>query len=197
MRRLLFLVLLATAGATGAQAAPDLTPVKCAWGNLTPQKQQALRNSVTIDNSRADAVYYKHNRPTQHETATAATSCKLEYTAAQLDDLSQALGYKAREEVARMGLAARGVIKAPIVDRAVDSMEEERRAEIGNAFACPNARMDGNWDRSLIRAIRRTGTRAVDGPSVAYVGMAMYAIMAQEGFVRRILGTNPPCEPLR
>lgn len=195
MRRLLFLALLATAGEVHAQAAPDLAPVKCAWGTFTPQQQQALRNSVAIDNSRPDAIYYKHDRPTQDETAKAATACRLEYTAVQLDDLSQALGYKAREEVARMGLAARGVIKPHIVDRAVDNMEDERRAEIGNTFACPSARMDGAWDRSLISAIRRTGTKAVDGPSVAYVGMAMYAIMAQEGFVRRILGTNPPCPP--
>jgi hypothetical protein len=195
MRRLLFLVLLATAGVANAQGAPDLTPVKCAWGTFTAQQQQALRNSVVIDNSKADAIYYKHDRPTQHETARAATSCKLEYTPAQLDNLSQALGYKAREDVARLGLAARGVIRAHIVDRAVGNMEDDRRAEIGNAFACPNARMDGAWDRSLISAIRRTGTKAVDGPSVAYVGMAMYAIMAQEGFVRRILGTNPPCPP--
>lgn len=195
MRRLLLLVLLATVGGAHAQAAPDLTPVKCAWGTFTPQQQLALRNSVAIDNSKADAIYYRHDVPTQPETAKAATSCKLEYTSAQLNDLSQALGYKAREEVARLGLAARGVIRAHIVDRAVDNMEDERRAEIGNAFACPNARMDGAWDRSLISAIRRTGTKAVDGPSVAYVGMAMYAIMAQEGFLRRVLGTNPPCKP--
>jgi hypothetical protein len=193
MRALLLLVLLVTTGQAHAQTAPDLAPVKCAWGAFTPQQQQALRNSVTIDNSRADGIYYTHDRPTQHETAKAATSCKLEYTPAQLNDLSQALGYKSREEVARMGLAARGVIRAHIVDRAVDNMDEERRAEIGDTFACPNARMDGAWDRSLISAIRRTGTKAVDGASVAYVGMAMYAIMAQEGFVRRILGTNPPC----
>lgn len=192
---LLLLASLGTASQAQAQAAPDLAPVKCAWGAFTPQQQQALRNSVTIDNSKADAIHYKHDLPTQIEAAKAATSCRLEYSVVQLGNLSQALGYKAREEVARMGLAARGVIRAQIVDRAVDIMDEERRAEIGNVLACPNARMEGAWDRSLISAIRRTGTKAVDGPSVAYVGMAMYAIMAQEGFVRRILGTNPPCPP--
>lgn len=194
-RILLLLLFLATADMASAQATPDLTPVKCAWGTLTPQQQQALRNSVTIDNSQKDAIYYRHDRPTQHETAKAAASCKLEYTAAQLDALSQALGYRAREQVARMGLAARGVIKAHIVDRALDNMDAERRAQIGDTLACPDARMDSGWDRSLISAIRRTGTKAVDGPSVAYVGMAMYAIMAQEGFFRHIIGTNPPCAP--
>jgi hypothetical protein len=74
-------------------------------------------------------------------------------------------------------------------------MKDERRAEIGDRFACPDVSMDRTWDRSLISAIRRTGTKTVDGPSVAYVGIAMYSIMAQEGFMRRILGTNPPCPP--
>lgn len=187
---LLFLLLLTTAT---AHAAPDLTPVRCAWSALAPERQQSLRNSVTIDNSQPDFIYNKHNLPLPRETESAAASCKLNYTPVQLDELSLALGYKAREEVARMGLAARGVIKPHIVDRAVGNMDDDRRAEIGDVLACPNTMMDSAWDRSLISAIRRAGTRAVDGPSVAYVGMAMYAIMAQEGYMRRILGTGRPC----
>lgn len=72
----------------------------------------------------------------------------------------------------------------------------DRRAEIGDRFACPGSFvMDRTWDRSLISAIRRTGTKTVDGPSVAFVGIAMYSIMAQEGHMRRILGANPACPP--
>lgn len=188
---LVLLLFLATAA---AQAAPDLTPVQCAWSALSPERQKSLRNSVTIDNSQSDFIYNKHDLPLQRETEAAATSCKLNYAPTQLGELSRALGYKAREEVARMGLAARGVIKAHIVDRAVGNLGDDRRVQIGDVLACPNTMMDSAWDRSLISAIRRAGTKAVDGPSVAYVGMAMYAIMAQEGHMRRILGTNRPCD---
>lgn len=120
----------------------------------------------------------------------AARSCNLEYSPAQLDALSGAIGYKAREEVARMGLAARDMVKAHIVDRAMDNMQGWRRAEIGDRLACPSVIQDGSWDRSLISAIRRTGTKTADGPSVHFVGLAMYAIMAQEGFMRRIAGAS-------
>jgi hypothetical protein len=191
--RICFLLLLATASATNAAPAPDLAPVKCAWASFTPQQQERLRNAFTIDNQ---ANQYRHNRPTDAETAAAAQACKLTYTAAQLDELSGALGYKAREEVSRMGVTARGLVKADLIDRAVKYLDDERRAEIGDRLACPGKyTMESEWDRSVIRAIRRTGTKTMDGVSVTLIGLGVYAIVAQEGHMRRILGTNPPCLP--
>lgn len=191
-RAVLFLISLALSGAAQAAPPPDLAPVKCTWAALPPELQRSLRDSVTIDNSNKQYVQYRHDVPTEAEAMRAAQSCKLTYSIDQLGQLIGALGYKAREEVARMGLAARGVIKAHIVDRAVSLMDEDRRAEIGDALSCGTMRYE--WDNSLISAIRRSGTKAVDGPSVAYVGMAMYAIMAQEGFIRRV-GGAPRCPP--
>lgn len=193
VRRVLFVLLLATAGAAQAQVPPDLTPVKCAWASFTPQQQERLRNAFVIDNK---ANQYRHNRPTDQETAAAAQVCKLPYTPAQLGELSGALGYKAREEVSRMGVTARGLVKAQLIDRAVENLDDERRAEIGDRLACPGKyTMEAQWDRSVISAIRRTGTKTMDGVSVSLIGLGVYAIVAQEGHMRRILGTNPPCPP--
>jgi hypothetical protein len=190
---LLLFFVLATAGTASAQAAPDLSPVKCAWGSFTPQQQERLRNAFAIDNK---ANQYRHERPTEAETAAAARACKLTYSATQLDELSDALGWKAREEVSRMGVTARGLVKAELIDRAVSNLDDERRAEIGDRLACPGGyTMESEWDRSVIRAIRRTGTKTMDGVSVSLIGLGVYAIVAQEGHMRRILGTNPPCVP--
>jgi hypothetical protein len=189
--RICILILLVTTGATHAAPAPDLAPVKCAWGSFTPQQQERLRNAFTIDNK---ANQYRHNRPTEAETAAAAQACKLTYTPAQLHELSGALGYKAREDVSRMGITARGIVKAELIDRAVENLDDERRAEIGDRLACPGKyTMESQWDRSVISAIRRTGTKTMDGVSVSLIGLGVYAIVAQEGHMRRILGTNPPC----
>lgn len=191
--QVLFGLFLATAGAADAQVAPDLTPVKCAWASLTPQQQERLRNAFTIDNK---ANQYRHYRPTDAETAAAAQACKLAYTSIQLDELSGALGYKAREEVSRMGVTARGLVKAELIDRAVNNLDDDRRAEIGDRLACPGGyTMESEWDRSVIRAIRRTGTKTMDGVSVSLIGLGVYAIVGQEGHMRRVLGTNPPCLP--
>jgi hypothetical protein len=193
-RVLLFLVLLATAGAAHAQPAPDLTPVRCAWSSFTPQQQERLRNAFAIDNK---ANQYRHERPTDVETAAAAKTCKLTYTATQLGQLSSALGWKAREEVSRMGVTARGLVKAGLIDRAVNNLDDDRRAEIGDLLACPGGyTMESEWDRSVIRAIRRTGTKTMDGVSVTLIGLGVYAIVAQEGHMRRILGANPTCPPV-
>jgi hypothetical protein len=189
MRTLLFVLLLASAGAASAGSAPDLTPVKCAWGSFTPQQQERLRNAFAIDNK---ANQYRHERPTAAETAAAARTCKLTYTSTQLGDLSSALGWKAREEVSRMGVTARGLVKAELIDRAVNNLDDDRRTEIGDILACPGGyTMKSEWDRSVIRAIRRTGTKTMDGVSVSLIGLGVYAIIAQEGHMRRILGAAP------
>ncbi|MDZ4867102.1 MAG: hypothetical protein SGI91_07270 [Alphaproteobacteria bacterium] len=191
--RVLFVLLLATVGTSRAQVPPDLTPVKCAWASFTPQQQERLRNAFVVDNK---TNQYRHNRASDRETAAAAQACKLTYGPAQLGELAGALGYKAREEVSRMGISARGLVKAQLIDRAVENLRDERRAEIGDRLACPGGyTMESEWDRSVIMAIRRTGTKTMDGVSVSLIGLGVYAIVAQEGHMRRILGTNPPCPP--
>jgi hypothetical protein len=193
MVRAILIVLALGAANVCLAAPPDLAPVRCTWAQLPAQLQEKLRNSVTIDNRSKDVVLYRHGRPPAAETIKAVEACRLAFTGSQIDQLSSALGYKAREEVARMGLAARGAVKAHIVDRAVGNLDDDRRVEIGDTLACPNTTMDYRWDRSVIRAIRRTGTKTFDGPSVAFVGMAVYAIVAQEGFMRLVLGAAPNC----
>jgi hypothetical protein len=191
-RAVLFLLLLSMTAVAQAAPPPDLAPVTCAWTALPPELQKRLRDSVTIDNRTPPYTLYTHDLPTDHEVARAAQACNLNYATHRLIHLAGALGYRAREEVARSGLAARGVIRANVVDRAVGLMDEDRRIEIGDTLSC--GAMNYEWDRSVISAIRRAGTKAVDGASVAYVGMAMYAIMAQEGFMRRVAG-GPLCPP--
>jgi hypothetical protein len=193
MRTALLLLWCVAVAAAQAQSPPDLAPVRCAWAALSPERQTELRNSFTIDNRASDFIYYRHDKPRSAETLAAAQACNLSYTPTQLEALAGALGFKAREEVARLGIAARGAVKANIVDRAMASMHDWRRVEIGDRLACPSPMKERSWDRSLIIAMRRTGTKTVDGPSVHLVGLAMYAIMAQEGFMRRIAGANPSC----
>lgn len=191
--RILFLLLLATAGVAHAEPPPDLTPVKCTWGAFTPEQQKRLRDAFIIDNS---ANTYQHKRPSDEETFAAAQICKLAYSMPQITELAGALGWKAREEVSRMGITARGLVKPALIDRAVGNLDDDRRLEIGDRLACPNGyTMERSWDGSVISAIRRTGTKTMDGPSVAYIGLGVYAILAQEGHMRRINGANPSCPP--
>jgi hypothetical protein len=171
-------------------APPDLTPVRCAWAAFTPEQQKRLRDAFQIDN--AENVY-RHARPSDEETYRAAQSCKLDYTMKQITLLAGALGWRAREEVSRLGIAARGLVKPDLIDRALSNLDEDRRVEIGDRLACPNYKIESGWDRSVIRAIRRTGTKTMDGPSVAYIGLGVFAITAQEGYMRRVLGTNAAC----
>lgn len=193
--RFLFLLALAPVTAAQAQVAPDLTPVVCAWNSFTPERQAQLRNAFVADSSGQDRVL-SHNNPGAQETQAAARACGLNYSPTQIADLSGALGYKATDEMARMGIANRGLLKPEIVDRAVAKLSDERRATIGDRLACPGtATLQIQWDDSLISAMRRTGIRIVDGRTVALIAIAMYAVVAEEGFMRRIAGTAPACAP--
>lgn len=193
--RISFLLLLATATAAHAQVAPDLTPVKCAWASMTPEQQKALRDAFVVDN-RGRGRTLTYSVPTEAETDAAARACKLSYSIAQLAEFAHALGRKSQEELSRMGINARGILKDEIVDRALTKLSDDRRQEIGNLLACPDHnRIETWWDDSLLSAMRRTGIKIMDGRTVALIALAMYGVLGQEGNMRRINGTNPPCPP--
>jgi hypothetical protein len=185
---------LVTVSSAQAQVVPDLTPIKCAWSQFTPERQKQLRDSYVVDNS-GDSRVLQHQKPGIEETRAAANACTLNYTPTQLEDLRGALGYKSNEELARMGIEARGLLKPDIVDRAVAKLNDHRRSEIGDGLACSDGvSLKRDWDRALVNAMRRTGIRIVDGRTVALIAIAMYGVVAQEGYMRRINGTAPPCD---
>lgn len=193
--RFVILVVILAASAARAENAPDLGPIRCAWASFTPAQQERLQSAFLVDNTVRPGTL-QHTTPTGDETRAAARACGLAYNDAQLGYLRSALGEKATEEVGRMGIAARGLLEPEIVDRAMEKLNEGRRREMGDQFTCPGTtQIKSDWDRSVISAMRRTGIRIVDHRTVALIALAMYALTAEEGYMRRINGVTPVCEP--
>lgn len=193
--RILTCLFLMFPAAAHAENAVDLSPVKCSWAQLSPDQQERLRNAFSVDSAGSGRVL-RFVAPGSQETRTAAAACNLPYNASQLTELGYALGAKAAEEVGRMGVANRELLKPDIIDRALEKMHEGKRQIIGDFMACPGmGAIYDEWDQSLISAMRRTRIRIVDGRTVALIAIAMYSIMSEEGYMRRINGTAPPCEP--
>jgi len=184
---------LASAFAAHAEEAADLAPINCAWSKFSPAQQERLRNAFSIDNSGPERIF-QFALPPPEETQAAAAACQLTYDASQLAELRPALAAKSGEEVARMGIANRGLLKPDIVDRALEKMHAGNRKVIGDVMACPGSpTIRSDWDRSLFRAMRRTNIRIVDGRTVSLISIAMLWIMKEEGHMRRINGTAPRC----
>lgn len=192
--RILFFLFLASAFVANAEVATDLAPINCAWSKLSPAQQERLRDGFTIDNSGPERIF-QFVQPSPEQTQAAAAACQLSYDAAQLAELRPALAAKSGEEVARMGIANRGLLKPDIVDRAMEKMHAGNRKVIGDTLACPGSQeIKRDWDRSVFRAMRRTNIKIVDGRTVSLISIAMLWIMKEEGHIRRINGTAPPCD---
>jgi hypothetical protein len=53
--------------------------------------------------------------------------------------------------------------------------------------------MISEWDQSLKGAVRRANLRFKDGRAYSWVSLGAYAVMAEEGAVRRMNGNADGC----
>jgi hypothetical protein len=94
---------------------------------------------------------------------------------------------------AGQGIADHGG-SASAIEQALAKMHEGKREAIGNAMACPGPHaMVGEWDESVKSAVRKANLRFEDGRAYPFVALALYAVMAEEGAMRRVAGAVEPC----
>ncbi len=190
---LLVLCALIAAPASAAEAV-DMTPVTCGWSQLSQSEQTELREAFSAGQTHT-AMILQYTSPTAAQVQRVMQACHLTFNDAQAGYYALALGRKAAEELARWGIDHRGAIKSAMVDKSLAQMHPGKRVMIGDALSCtPSAKILGEWDQSVISAMRRAYVKTVDGRTVALMGIAMFSVFAQEGYMRRIAGTAPPCE---
>jgi hypothetical protein len=175
-----------------AEDAPDLSPLACAWGKLPDAEQTRLRGEFKVE--LGDGGFTLHfGTATPAGTAEAARECQLTLAPPQLEHLGLALSRKAAEENARKGITDKGE-KADSIQAALDKMQEGKREMIGNKYGCPGSHSSvGEWDASVKSAVRRANLRFKDGRAYAWVSLGLYAVMAEEGAIRRMSGKADAC----
>ncbi|MBL9098370.1 MAG: hypothetical protein JNK07_15680 [Alphaproteobacteria bacterium] len=176
-----------------AEGAPDLAPLTCAWDKLPPDEQTRLRDEFKVDIK--DGGFTLHfAAPTAPAAAgEAARACQLNLAPPQLEHLALGLARHAAAQKARKGVADKGE-KPESVDVALEKMNEGKRETIGNKLACPGPHDSvDEWDNSVKGAVRRANLRFKDGRAYSWVSLGLYAVMAEEGAVRRMNGTADAC----
>ena len=176
----------------GAQAAPDLSPIGCAWNKLPAAEQARLRDTFKVDlKEKGFTILFAE--PDAASAAEAARQCQLDVTPVQAQHLALGLARRAGEEKARKGIADLGE-STDSVQKALDKMHEGKREVIGDKLSCPGPHeMVGDWDRSLKTAVVRAHLGFQDGRAYSFVSLALYAIMAEEGTMRRMAGAPNSC----
>jgi hypothetical protein len=193
MRNLLVVAcLLGTCVGASAEATPDLSPLACAWGQLSVEEQTQLREAFKTEDTGGDILLHYSAAPTEL-VHRAATACSLSYSQEQMNSLAGALGAKGAEELARWGIDKRKAIEPALIDKTVASMHEGKRVIIGDALSCGENHISREWDNAAKRAMGRAGVRSVDGRSVALLSLAMFSVFNQEGHMRRINGEASGC----
>jgi hypothetical protein len=177
---------------TDEGTATDLSPLACAWGQLSTDEQTQIRESFKTEDTGGDILLHYPTAPVEL-ARRAATACNLNYTETQINQLAAALGAKGAEELARWGIGKRGAIEAALVDKTVASIHEGKRVRIGDALSCGENHISREWDNSVVRAMTRAGIRSVDGRSIALLSLTMFSIYNQEGHMRRINGETSAC----
>jgi hypothetical protein len=195
MRGLTALILsLAFYSGLAAHAATDLSPIGCAWDKLSAAEQTRLRDEFKVE-LRKGSFDILFANPDAASAGDAARQCQLNVTPAQIEHLALGLARRAAEEKAKKGIVDHGE-SADSVKTALGKVHEGKREVIGDALACPGPHtMVGEWDESLKGAIRRANLRFQDGRAYSFVSLALYAILAQEGTMRRMAGTADACSP--
>jgi hypothetical protein len=175
-----------------AEDAPDLSPLACAWGKLPDAEQTRLRDEFKVE--LGDGAFTLHfGAPNPAATADAARGCQLTLAPPQLEQLGLALSRKAAEEKARKGITDKGE-KADAIQAALDKMHEGKREMIGNKYGCPGSHTSvSEWDESVKGAVRRANLRFKDQRAYAWVSLGLYAVMAEEGAMRRMSGKGDAC----
>jgi hypothetical protein len=175
-----------------AEGAPDLSPLACAWGKLPDAEQTRLRDEFKVE--LGDGGFTLHfGAAAPAVTVEAARECQLTLAPPQLEHLGLALSRKAAEEKARKGITDKGE-KADSIQAALAKMHEGKREMIGNKYGCPGSHTSvSDWDESVKGAVRRANLRFKDGRAYAWVSLGLYAIMAEEGAIRRMSGKADAC----
>jgi hypothetical protein len=177
---------------TTPEATTDLSPLACAWGQLSLEEQTQLRDAFKAEDTGGDILLHYPAAPAEL-VQRVATACNLSYSQEQMNSFAGALGAKGAEELARLGVGNRKAIEPSMIDKTVASMHEGKRVVIGDALSCGENHITREWDNSAKRAMGRAGVRSVDGRSVALLSLAMFSVFNQEGHMRRINGEATGC----
>jgi hypothetical protein len=175
-----------------AEDAPDLSPLACAWGKLPNPEQTRLLDEFKVQ--LGDGGFTLHfGAPNPNTAADAARECQLTLAPPQVEQLAIALSRRAAEEKARKGISDKGE-KPQAIQTALEKMHEGKREMIGNKYGCPGSHASvSEWDESVKGAVRRANLRFKDGRAYAWVSLGLYAVMAQEGAIRRMSGKADAC----
>jgi hypothetical protein len=174
-----------------AEGVPDLAPLNCAWGKLSAEEQTRLRDEFKVELVGGFTLFF--GTPTAGTTAEAARECQLNLTPPQLEQLGHGLARRAAEEKAKKGIIEKSE-NPESIQTALGKMHEGKREIIGNKFACPGPQKSvDEWDESVKNAVRRANLRFKDGRAYAWVSLGLYAVMAQEGALRRMNGKADAC----
>lgn len=186
-------ILLPLALAVPAAAdAPDLSPLACAWDKLPASEQthliddfkvELLEGSFKLHFGMADAA----------SSAEAAHQCNLTLATAQVEHLALGLAQRAADLNARKEFSNHGE-NPESIQVVLGKMHEGKHETIGDRLSCPGPHaMISEWDRSLKGAVRRANLRFQDGRAYSWVLRGAYAVMAEEGAVRRMAGKAEGC----
>ena len=175
-----------------AGAAADTSPLGCAWDKLPTTEQTRLRKEFKVE-LRDGGFTILFANPDTATAGDAAQQCQLNSTPSQIENLALGLARHAAVENARKGIADKGEDPASL-EKALAHVHEGKRETIGNRLACPGPHdMIGEWDQSLKRAIGKAKLGFKDARAYSWVSLGLYAIMAEEGAMRRMDGKADPC----
>jgi hypothetical protein len=181
-------VLLAT---STAHAAPDVSPLTCVWDKLPPAEQERLIAGFKVDLSNGFELTFAPADSTP--LASPIQDCHLTLSAPQVAALGEGLARHAGARQARLGISDRGE-KPESVEIALDKMHQGKREIIGDRLSCPGPHsMVHDWDDAVRKGIRRANLGFRNGAAYPWVSLAMYAVMGQEGAVRRMNGKADAC----
>lgn len=171
---------------------PDTSGLTCAWGKLGETEQKRLIDEFEVE--LREGGFSIHFAKADAGSATqAAAACTLTLAPGQADHLALALSRHAAEQKAKKGIADKGE-DPQALRTALGKMHEGKREVIGDALGCPGPHsMVTEWDESLKGAIRRANLRFKNGRAYAWVSLGLYAIVAQEGALRRMAGKASAC----
>lgn len=187
-----FFTALAIFSTIAASAAADTSPVGCAWDKLPTAEQERLRKEFKVE-IRDGGFTILFANPDAAATADAAQQCQLNSTPTQIENLALGLARHAAVEKARKGIADKGEDPASL-EKALAKVHEGKRETIGNRLACPGPHdMVGEWDQSLKSAIGKARLGFKDARAYSWVSLGLYAIMAEEGAMRRMAGKAGAC----
>ena len=174
-----------------AEGVPDLGPLHCAWDKLPAEEQTRLKDEFKVELGSGFTLHF--GEPNTAAVADAARACQLTLAPPQLEHFGLALSRRAAEEKAKKGISDKGE-KPESIQTALAKMNEGKREVIGNKFGCTGAHASvSEWDESVKNAVRRANLRFKDGRAYAWVSLGLYAVMAEEGAIRRMNGQADAC----